>query len=150
MTEIVCIDEFREGPCKHSPALCYEIRVADKWIPWQGLARPKLLDDAVIHTDSNGWRYATAAPEAPVDDDDQTYVSLEVAAPPRIAEYRVVAMDNIGDLELMVNQLIGYNYSWQPYGAPLTMHGFWYQAMVRFDGKAADAARATSSTGVPA
>lgn len=62
--------------------------------------------------------------------------SLEVAAPPRIVGYQVVARDSISDLELMVNQMIGYG--WQPYGTPITTHGFWYQPMVK---------RATSGTG---
>lgn len=60
---------------------------------------------------------------------EPVYASLEVAHPPRIVEYRVVARDSISDLELMVNQMIGYG--WQPYGTPITTHGFWYQPMVK-------------------
>lgn len=131
MSEIVCIDEFREGPSRYSSNLRYEIRVGEEWVQWVSWAVPALLGDAVIHTDRNGWRYATPVPDEP----EPVCASLEVAAPPRIVGYQVVARDSISNLELMVNQMIGYG--WQPYGTPITTHGFWYQPMVK---------RATSGT----
>lgn len=54
----------------------------------------------------------------------------------RIVQYDVIARDNIGELELMVNQMIGYG--WQPYGTPITTHGFWYQPMVFFEVKSSE------------
>lgn len=60
---------------------------------------------------------------------DEILASLEIAEPPRITEYRIMARDSISDIEIIVNQFIGYG--WQPYGPPITVHGFWYQAMVQ-------------------
>lgn len=70
---------------------------------------------------------------------EPVYTSLEAVEPPHIAECDIIARDSVSELLLVVNQAIAYG--WQPYSAPITVHGFWYWPMVRF------ATSATSGTG---
>lgn len=60
---------------------------------------------------------------------DEILASLEIAEPPRITKYRIVAHDRANDLAVSVNQWI--DKDWQPYGPPIFAHGAWYQTMVQ-------------------
>lgn len=101
----------------------------------------EVCDDAkqVLRDRGYGWTGLDILETARMVTDCATGGTLEdvlTVADIRVAEYQIVARDSISDLELMVNQMIGYG--WQPYGTPITTHGFWYQPMVK---------HATSGTG---
>ena len=101
----------------------------------------EVCDDAkqVLRDRGSGWTGLDILETARMVTDCATGGTLEAVltvADIRVAEYQIVARDSISDLELMVNQMIGYG--WQPYGTPITTHGFWYQPMVK---------HATSGTG---